>query len=126
MVQKLVFIVALVAFCIVSIVNGKAVNVLKEHNVVQCPNATQAVNLLCTKDLSESGKIFQHIKEYIDCPATGVNTKPITCIQVINQMGDDGGDASIVTGGVGYTSVEIELISQTSKGLDYHIDVYTE
>ncbi|XP_066140969.1 uncharacterized protein [Euwallacea fornicatus] len=115
---KVLIIAAAVAFCLVNFGNA-------EHNIDQCADPDIAVELLCSEDIKESGKFARILKEVIDCPATGLNSDPITCIKVTNKMGDDGGNAQIVSGGINYYSVEILLESQWSKGLDYHIEVYT-
>ncbi|ENN80002.1 uncharacterized protein LOC109534183 [Dendroctonus ponderosae] len=98
---------------------------LAEHNIRQCADPTQAAHILCQKDIKDGAKFLQIIKEVVDCPESGINTYPITCILVTNQLGDDGGDAEIVSGGIGYTSVEISMTSKLSKGLDYHMEIYT-
>ncbi|XP_066254041.1 uncharacterized protein [Euwallacea similis] len=118
MASKLLVIVALVTFCVVNFGNAA-------HSIDQCADPSLATTLICSKDIKESGKFLKVLEEVIDCPESGVINHKITCIKVTNKLGEDGGDAEIVSGGVDYYNVEISLISQRSKGLDYHIEIYT-
>ncbi|XP_050308793.1 uncharacterized protein LOC126745115 [Anthonomus grandis grandis] len=103
---------------------------LKEdsHNINQCPDPTAiADSPLCQLHIQQSAKWFDTITQTIHCPNSGVNKVKIACIIVKdNVANDDGGYASITSGGLNQYSVQIYLKSQWGKGIDFDITVYTE
>ncbi|MDN4163634.1 MBF2 family protein, partial [Nocardioides abyssi] len=96
-----------------------------DHNIYQCPDPSTATKLLYQKDVKENGKFLAVLTETIDFPESGVNPNKITCIIVTNKLGENGGYANIVSGGLNDYKTEIVLKSQTGKGLDYHIEIYS-
>ncbi|XP_066141455.1 uncharacterized protein [Euwallacea fornicatus] len=119
---------AVVAFCFILFnLSGAEFDIVSndDHGLRQCADPTLATDLLCEFDIKVSGRFLHIITETVDCPKFGVQPDKITCIIVTNQMGDAGGEVKIVDGGINYFNVEIVLKSQISKGMDYHIEVYT-
>ncbi|XP_066253958.1 uncharacterized protein [Euwallacea similis] len=112
---------ALVAFCLIFL-NVRAA----DHNLRQCADTSLAKSLICEDDIRISGKFLHQITEIVDCPKYGVQSNKISCIIVTNQLGENGGEVTITDGGINYYNVEIALKSQVSKGLNYHVEVYTD
>ncbi|KAJ8924843.1 hypothetical protein NQ315_000998 [Exocentrus adspersus] len=94
------------------------------YNIDQCDTARARTKLLET-NLYEDAQSQTYIKRIIRYPETGIKTDEINCIRVLNMdPSRDGGYPRIVSGGIGATDVEIEIISQWGKPLNYRIEIW--
>ncbi|XP_073990187.1 probable salivary secreted peptide isoform X1 [Rhodnius prolixus] len=65
--------------------------------------------------------------KFIKYPLEGQERKNITLIEIIDQYTDgNGGCFAIKKGGVGYDHVDLFLISQFMRGLDFIVKIYGE
>jgi len=98
-----------------------AVSVGQRHNYMPCkplPGDKLLQRVSCAKKFKALGYVSstQHIY---------VGDHIIACVYALDQWGDDtGGYASIVSGGMGYTYVGVDIKSRFNRGFSFVIEVY--
>ncbi|XP_019874891.2 uncharacterized protein LOC109602888 [Aethina tumida] len=95
------------------------------HNIDLCGGSPST--LVYQTVITEEGKLLQTVRQTVNWPNGGIiNSSPIQCIYVEDLIGDgNGGYPTIKSGGIGSTSVTIELVSQWTKGMSFSITIYT-
>ncbi|CAH0562475.1 unnamed protein product [Brassicogethes aeneus] len=95
------------------------------HSIKSCDTAN-ANTLVYQTSVYEDPKFLTKIRRTVTWPALSINNAEITCIMAIDlDTHGNGGYASITSGGIHEKEVEIKIISQLGKGLNYMISIYT-
>ncbi|XP_074029972.1 uncharacterized protein [Leptinotarsa decemlineata] len=103
-----------------------AINAVLCSSFIECPDVSKANVLTLDLEKHKSATVGSTTLDF-RLPESGLFHQPISCI-VITDLSTDGsgGDVSIIFGGIGSRTVEINIVSQLLKGLDYRVQIYSE
>ncbi|KAJ8976928.1 hypothetical protein NQ317_005100 [Molorchus minor] len=97
------------------------------HNIDQC-DMTKANLALLQTNVYEPAAFLSTVKRTVTYPETIPDEKHIiSCIKVTNlDASDNGGYPKIINGGIGSYDVQLLLVSQWSRPLNFRIEIWAE